>query len=143
MSASILSSKNRARHFRFLNLLNFVAAGFDYVKYLKAFECELTKRFLPYEWMESSEKLGCISLSLLESFCSSLRDEDISVENYDYCQKVWTDGNMKTFKDFLVWYNKTDVVPFLEALDKQVSVYADRGIDMLGSRISLSGLSVC
>ena len=42
-------------------------------------------------------------------------------------------------KDFLVWYNNTDVGPFLEAIDVQVSMYKEKGIDMLKQCVSLPG----
>ena len=38
---------------------------------------------------------------------------------------------MKTMRDFLVWYNNLDVIPFLEAISKQTVFYQQRGIDML------------
>ena len=38
---------------------------------------------------------------------------------------------MRTFKDFLGWYNKKDVVPTLEAMQKMVDFYHNKGIDTL------------
>ena len=49
---------------------------------------------------------------------STLKNENISEEDYQYCQQVWSDNNMQTFKDFLIWYNNQDVQPFCEALEK-------------------------
>lgn len=92
--------------------------------------------------MDSLKQLKRTSLLPCEPFRSSLKNKDISVENCNYCQKVWTDGNMITFKNFLFWYNNADIVSFLETLDKQVSVYADCSINMLDSGISLLGLAV-
>ena len=40
---------------------------------------------------------------------------------------------MKTFRDFFVWYNNIDVVPFLEALP----FYRNRNIDMFKEGISV------
>ena len=42
---------------------------------------------------------------------------------------------MKTFRDFFVWYNNIDVVPFLEALP--FSFYRNRNIDMFKEGISV------
>ena len=39
-------------------------------------------------------------------------------ENYSHLQAVWESQNMRTFKDFLKWYNNKDVVPTLEAVQK-------------------------
>ena len=39
-------------------------------------------------------------------------------ENYQYLLDIWNQENMCTFKDFLRWYNNKDVVPTLEAMQK-------------------------
>ena len=39
-------------------------------------------------------------------------------ENYQYLQKIWKQDQMSSFKDFLRWYNNKDVVPKLEAMEK-------------------------
>ena len=45
-------------------------------------------------------------------------------------------------RDLLLRYNNLDLVPFLEALEKQTKIYEGKGIDMLKSAISLPGLAV-
>ena len=52
-------------------------------------------------------------------------------ENYQCLLDIWNHGIMCTFKDFLRWYNKKDVVPALEAMQKMVAFYHKKGIDML------------
>ena len=42
------------------------------------------------------------------------------IENYQYLQQIWKQEQMSSFKDFLRWYNKKDVVPTLEALQKSL-----------------------
>ena len=37
---------------------------------------------------------------------------------------------MKSFKDFLMWYNNKDVVPTLEAMQKMIEFYHQQEIDM-------------
>ena len=39
-------------------------------------------------------------------------------ENYQYLLDIWNQENMCTFKDFLRWYHNKDVVPTLEAMQK-------------------------
>ncbi|KAL9979129.1 hypothetical protein ACROYT_G016743 [Oculina patagonica] len=43
-------------------------------------------------------------------------NNNITKDEYQYCQQEWEDNEMSTFKDFLVWCNNLDVVPFLEVL---------------------------
>ena len=49
---------------------------------------------------------------------------------------------MQTMSDYLEHYSELDVVPFLEAIEKQSQIFKSRGIDMLKSFISLPGLAV-
>ena len=51
-------------------------------------------------------------------------------ENYSYLQSVW-ENNMENFSDFPKWYNNKDVVPTLEAMQKMIEFYHNKGIDML------------
>ena len=49
---------------------------------------------------------------------------------------------MKSMSDFLVWYNNCDVVPFLEAIDKQFALYKQQNIDMFKDGVSVPGLTL-
>ena len=52
-------------------------------------------------------------------------------ENYAYLRSIWVSEGMKSFKDFLMWYNNKDVVPTLEAMQKMIEFYHKKEIDML------------
>ena len=45
------------------------------------------------------------------------------------------------FKDFLQWYNNKDVVPTLEAMQKLIQFYHNKGIDMLKLGCTLPNLA--
>ena len=62
-------------------------------------------------------------------------------ENYSYLQSVWENNNMQYFSDFLKWYNKKDVVPTLEAMQKMIEFYHNKGIDMLKLGCTLPNLA--
>ena len=128
--------------FRILDICNYIAPGFDYARYLKAYGCSADKGFFPYEWMDGLEKLSYPSLPPIEAFSSSLRGTVLSPADYEMCKEVWRVRGMRTFRDFLAWYNNLDVEPFLEAIERQSSIYQTRGIDMLKSAISLPGLAI-
>ena len=98
---------------KFLDIRNYLAPGFDYATYLKAYKCSVRKGFFPYEWMDHLDKLNNTALSSHQQFYSSLKNNNISEEVYAYCQQVWTEEQMTTMRDYLVWYNNHDVVPFL------------------------------
>ena len=43
---------------KLLDILNYVAPGFSYDQFLRAYECEQTKGFFPYEWVDGLDKLN-------------------------------------------------------------------------------------
>ena len=131
----------KTAHLRFLDVTNFLAPGFSYDKFLKAYECPQTKGFFPYEWMDSLDKLDQTYLPPHEAFYSSLKKDNISKEDYQYCLNVWSENNMQTFKDFLVWYNNLDVQPFCDALEKMCAFWKNKNIDMLRQGISIPGVT--
>ena len=45
-------------------------------------------------------------------------------------------------REFLVWYSNRDVIPFLQAIDKQFAFYQQHNIDMFKDGISLPGLTL-
>ena len=43
--------------FRFLNIINYLGPGTSYAKWVKAYECETVKSWMPYDWFDAPEKL--------------------------------------------------------------------------------------
>ena len=127
---------------KFLDICNYLAPGFSYDKYLKAYGCAQQKGHFPYEYMNDLCKLEDRALPPQSAFFSRLTNEGISDEDYTRCQAVWRHDEMTTMREYLVWYNNRDVTPFLEAIDKQAAFYRDRDIDMFKDGISVPGLSL-
>ncbi len=75
--------------FKFLDIKDFLAPGTSYDKFLKAYKVEETKGYFPYEWFDDASKLDYASLPPKDAFYSSLKEENISDENYEYCLNVW------------------------------------------------------
>ena len=48
---------------------------------------------------------------------------------------------MRTFKDFLVWYNNLDVGPFVTAVSRLQKFYFDRDIDIFKTTVSVPGIA--
>ena len=119
-----------------LDIINFLAPGYSYDKYLKAYGCELQKGHFPYEYMDGIGKLEHCALPPQEAIYSRLKNEHISDADYARCHAVWCDNRMKTMRDFLVWYNNRDVIPFLDAIDKQFAFYKQQNIDMFKDGVS-------
>ena len=125
-----------------LDIINFLAPGYSYDKYLKAYGCELQKGHFPYEYMDGIGKLEHCALPPQEAIYSRLKNEHISDADYARCHAVWCDNRMKTMRDFLVWYNNRDVIPFLDAIDKQFAFYKQQNIDMFKDGVSVPGLTL-
>ena len=62
-------------------------------------------------------------------------------ENYSILQSVWENNNKQYFSDFLKWYNNKDVVPTVEAMQKMIEFYHNKGIDMLKLGCTLLNLA--
>ena len=52
-------------------------------------------------------------------------------DEYARCQREFQEKGIRTFADWLRYYNNLDVAPGLEALEKMRNFYTDKGIDML------------
>ena len=120
---------------KFLDMTNYIAPGFNYDNYMKAYGCEVTKGHFPYEYMDRLERIDDTALPAKEAFFSRLKNEGISDEDYASCQEAWRDNDMTTLRDFLV-------VPFLQAIDRQFAFYQQRGIDMFKQGISVRALTL-
>ena len=93
---------------KFLDIKKFIAPGVSCAEYLAAYEVEEEKGFFPYEYITSLEKLDDTSLPPREAFHSSLRNSDLSQENYNYLCQVWRGNGMTSLRDLLTWYNNKD-----------------------------------
>ena len=130
------------QHTIFLDMFNYLAPGYSYANYLKAFLKKDLKGFFPYEWMDDVRKLNNTSLPPRSAFYSSLTRQTISKEDYKLCQDVWNKEQMQTFKDYLIHYNNKDVQPFIAAIQKHSEFFIERGIDMFKDGVTLPGLTL-
>ena len=63
------------------------------------------------------------------------------IDYYNYLKVVWEQEQMATFRDFVKWYNNKDVLPTLEAMQKMMEFYHNKGIDMLKLVCTLPNLA--
>ncbi|KAJ8314770.1 hypothetical protein KUTeg_006920 [Tegillarca granosa] len=126
---------------KFLDITQFLAPGTSYSKFLKAYDVKEAKGYFPYEWLNDASKLESTSLPPHEAFHSSLKGENITMEEYEFCQSIWKDQNMTCFRDFLIWYNNLDVAPFVTAVERLQKFYTQRGIDLFKTAMSAPGIA--
>ena len=82
------------------DISNYLAPVFSCDQFLRAYECEHTKGFFPYEWVDGLDKLEETSLPPHAAFYSSLKNTNITEQEHEYCQQVWkkiTRSHLKIF----------------------------------------------
>ena len=62
-------------------------------------------------------------------------------EIYAYLRSIWVSEGMKSFKDFLMWYNNKIVVPTLEVMQEMIEFCHQKEIDMLRLGCTLPNLA--
>ena len=128
--------------FKFLDVVNYLAPGITYDKWVKTYGATLTKSWLPYEWLDSPDKLDFPGLPPYMAWYSKLKGEySLTLKEYDDCHRIFREKGMRTFGDWLEYYNNLDVAPFLEALQKMKEFYTNLGIDIFKDAVSLPGVS--
>ena len=115
---------------KFIDISNYLAAGCSYSQFLKAYGCNEPKGIFPCEWFNSFEKLKYPQLPEPEDFYSKIKKNNPIKNEADYkkLQRIWKDNGMKTFEDYLIYYNNLDTGPFVVALKNLIIVYFDEGI---------------
>ena len=128
---------------RFLDIINYLGPGTSYAKWVEAYDCKATKSWLPYEWFNSAEKLDYPGLPDYPHWYSKLKNEYVLTrKEWEECQRLFKEKGMKTFKDWLKYYNNLDVAPGLEALQKMKNFYIEKGIDIMKDAVSIPGVSL-
>ena len=134
--------------FRFLDVINYLAPGVNYSKFLKAYHVEESKSYFPYEWFDSIEKLNHPVLPPARAFYSALKqkntlgdtDEEIA-DTHSKLQDVWNRQHMTSFSDYLRYYNNLDVTPFVTAVEKMQIFYFEKNIDLFKIAQSVPGIA--
>ena len=100
--------------------------------------------FLPtYEWLDTPEKLNYLALPDYPAWYSKLKGCFVlKLSEFKECKKIFKEKGMKTFADWLRYYNNLDVAPGLEALEKMRAFYTEKGIGILKDAVSLPGVSL-
>jgi hypothetical protein len=130
----------KTQRLKFLDVRSYLAPNYSYDAFITAYKCKLEKGFFPYDYFDSYDKLNETELSSHDLFYSKMKNKNICADEYNICINAWKDNNMKTFKDFLEWYNNLDVLPFIEAVEKMKTFYKNKKLDLFKDGVSLPGL---
>ena len=139
-----------ARGVRFLDITNYLAPGFSYSQFLKAYGVPEAKSYFPYEWFDDVAKLDHPSLPPYEAFNSTLKNANVldvgegemaGRRRHLELEDIWAERGMTKFKDFLEYYNNLDVGPFVTAVEKMQNFYFDKHIDLFKVAVSVPGVA--
>ena len=128
-------------NFKFLDIKNYLAPGFSYRKFLKAYGCDDSKFFFPYEWLDNLSKLETTQIPPHEAFFSHLTQSNISLDEYNLVRDTWKQKNWSTVRDLLIYYNNLDVSPFVQAVENFVKNYKSQNLDLFKQAFSVSGIA--
>ena len=129
--------------FRFLDIINYLGPGVSYDKWIKAYGCKAPKSWFPYEWFDRPDKLDYPELPDYPHWHSKLKNEfTLKLSEWKACKQTFREKEMKTFKDWVRYYNNRDVTPGLEALEKMRNFYTEKGIDIMKDAVSIPGVSL-
>ena len=147
--------------FRFLDVMNYVSQGVSLDKFLLSYEIDMRKGYFPYTWFDCVEKLDSECLPAYDAFYSDLKKVNVldveynnflnngsigdtpltGLELHHSLVSLWDEYNMKSFKDYLIYYNSMDVKPLVKAVNKMLAVYLQKNVDLFVDAISVSGVA--
>ena len=125
---------------RFLDIKNFLAAGFSYRKFLIAYGAEQKKLYFPYEFVTDLDKLES-GMPEHSDFYSSQSKSNITQEEYDFVVKTWVEKGWSSLHDMLIYYNVLDCVPFVQAVENLLQLYLEQDLDIFKTSFSVSGVA--
>lgn len=102
--------------------------------------CGVGKETFPYEYLTSYDVLDRPGIPPRSAFDSIHKGTKISDEEYERVKFLWEHFNMKTLRDYLIYYNNQDVLPFVRAIQAQQTFFKRYELDMFMDGISLPGL---
>ncbi len=126
---------------KYLDLSNYLAAGTSLSAFYKSYNVNTPKGNFCYEWFDCLEKLNFPGLPEQKYFFSTLTKSGISDEDYKSSKDVFKNEKMKTFSDYVRYYNNHDVIGMVEGLTKMIEIENKNGLDLFKISVSLPGLT--
>ena len=129
----------KTTNLKFLDITNYIAPGYSYSDYLKAYEVtDVSKSIWIHSRFDSLEVLKRTDFPAYEEFYNELKQRNVSREEYEACKKVYQKESMVSLRDLLVHYNNLDTLGFVTAVERQQEFFRSKNLDFKSS-ISLPG----
>lgn len=75
------------------------------------------KGVVPYEYIDSIEKLDETALPDAKAFYNKLKDEDVDPKDYQHAHRMWKDFNIQTLGQFFDLYMKCDILQLADVFE--------------------------
>lgn len=76
--------------FKILDIINYLGPGTSYDSWAKAYDCQYTKSWFPYEWFDSVDKLNHPGLPDYPNWYSKLKNGlTLSLEEWKSCKEIF------------------------------------------------------
>jgi hypothetical protein len=128
----------------FLDMMHYVPPNMNLASFIKTFhygDLEMAKGWWCYEYIDDYSRLNERGPPPIGAFKSTLKNTEMSQEEYDQFLGWWHTHNFETLGDLLKYYNEMDVGPFLDAINNMFKIFKDLGIDIFKRAISLPGVA--
>ena len=66
---------------------------------------------------------------------------NISEDQYNFVKQTWQESDWQTLRDLLIFYNKIDVGPFVEATTKVRAPFIEKSLHSFKTTFSISGVA--
>ena len=147
--------------FKFLDVVNFLSPGHSYASFLKSFGVSEKKGYLPYDWISDLDKLEHPNLPPYRAFYSQLKKGNVleaehvawkkggekgpapktGPEIYADLEELWCRKGMRSFRQYVEHYNTLDVGPFITAVERMLTFYRSKGVDLFKTTVSVPGVA--
>ena len=84
----------KTEHLKFMDILQFLAPGYNLKSFFKAFGVSEQKGFFPYDYLTHDNQLDETTLPPYESFYSTMKNCNVLEEEYASFQKLLDQGNL-------------------------------------------------
>ena len=85
----------KTEHLKFMEILQFLAPGYNFKSFFKAFDVAEQKGFFPYDYFTHAEQLDETTLPPYETFYSTIKGCNVLEEEYSAFQKLLNQGKSK------------------------------------------------
>ena len=143
---------------RFLDVYKYQSPKTSLDDFLKTYKAPVSKGVFPYEYL-TPDTLYSRDIPEIKDFYSSLKGknmlsdtEEEQINNYnEKVVKVWREENIENLSEYLLYYNRLDVVPFALSIiqwlknfhlfNEDGSVNTKEGVDVLKTTIGIPGVA--